>query len=79
MKEFLSDGLENTVGKEENDGHEHFIFFPQCFQKPAWHRSYKLLIVWQFLLFPLCFQKLSWQKSYKIKNCVVKSKHFKLT
>ena len=25
-------GFENTVGKEENAGNQHFLFFPQCFQ-----------------------------------------------
>ena len=24
--------LENTVGKEENAGKQHFLLFPQCFQ-----------------------------------------------
>ena len=23
---------ENIVGKGENAGHQHFLFFPQCFQ-----------------------------------------------
>ena len=25
------DALENTVGKEENAGDQHFLLFPQCF------------------------------------------------
>ena len=25
------DGVENIVGKGENAGHQHFLFFPQCF------------------------------------------------
>ena len=26
------DRVENTVGKGENAGYQHFLFFPQCFQ-----------------------------------------------
>ena len=26
-------GIENIVGKEENAGYQHFLLFPQCFQK----------------------------------------------
>ena len=25
--------MENFVGKGENAGHQHFLLFPQCFQK----------------------------------------------
>ena len=28
-------GVENIVGKEENAGNQHFLFFPQCFQKAS--------------------------------------------
>ena len=27
--------VENIVGKGENAGYQHFLFFPQCFQKPS--------------------------------------------
>ena len=27
------DRVENIVGKGENAGHQHFLLFPQCFQK----------------------------------------------
>ena len=30
---FLLDKIENIVGKEENAGYQHFLLFPQCFQK----------------------------------------------
>ena len=30
----FSDREENIVGKEENAGYQHFLPFPQCFQKP---------------------------------------------
>ena len=26
-------GVENTVGKGENAGYQHFLLFPQCFQR----------------------------------------------
>ena len=26
--------VENTVGKGENAGYQHFLLFPQCFQRP---------------------------------------------
>ena len=29
------DRVENTVGKEENAGYQHFLLFPQCFPKPS--------------------------------------------
>ena len=32
---FLFDRKENTVGKGENAGHQHFLLFPQCFPKPS--------------------------------------------
>ena len=31
----LCDRVENTVGKEENTGYQHFLLFPQCFPKPS--------------------------------------------
>ena len=30
---FLYGRLENILGKGENAGYQHFVFFPQCFQK----------------------------------------------
>ena len=30
---FVFDRIENTVGKGENAGHQHFLIFPQCFEK----------------------------------------------
>ena len=29
----LSDRIKNIVGKGENAGYQHFLLFPQCFQK----------------------------------------------
>ena len=31
--EFLGGWVKNIVGKGENAGNQHFLFFPQCFQK----------------------------------------------
>ena len=33
MAKFVQDKVENIVGKEENAGDQHFLLFPQCFQK----------------------------------------------
>ena len=30
----LFDRVENTVGKGENAGYQHFLLFPQCFKSP---------------------------------------------
>ena len=36
---------ENIVGKAENAGYQHFLPFPQCFQKAFYTRSFKVVIV----------------------------------
>ena len=41
----FSDSVEKIVGKEENAGFQHFLFFPQCFQKPFFSGSLKGEIV----------------------------------
>ena len=38
---FFSDSAENIVGKGENAGFQHFLLFPQCFQKASFLRSQK--------------------------------------
>ena len=38
--------MENIVGKEENAGYQHFLLFPQCFQKPFSSSVSKVVIVW---------------------------------
>ena len=42
----LSDRVENIVGEGKNAGHQHFLLFPQCFQKPSFSGSLKVGIVW---------------------------------
>ena len=37
---------ENIVGKEENAGNQHFLLFPQCFQKALSSSASKVIIVW---------------------------------
>ena len=36
---------ENIVGKGESAGYQHFLLFPQCFQKASFSRSFKVGIV----------------------------------
>ena len=43
MRISLYDRVENTVGKGENAGYQHFLLFPQCFPKSS---SLKVGIVW---------------------------------
>ena len=40
------DSLENIVGKGENAGYQHFLLFPQCFQKASFSGWLKVGIVW---------------------------------
>ena len=42
----LIDSVENIVGKRENAGYQHFLFFPQSFPKPSSVGSLKVRIVW---------------------------------
>ena len=37
--------VENIVGKGENAGYQHFLLFPQCFQKASFLGSLKVGIV----------------------------------
>ena len=38
MIKFLSEKVENNVGKGENAGYQHFLLFPQCFKKISFLR-----------------------------------------
>ena len=38
--------IENIVGKEENAGNQHFLLFPQCFQKAFSSSASNVVIVW---------------------------------
>ena len=46
MANIVLDKVEKIAGKEENAGHQHFLFFPQFFQKPFSLGSLKVRIVW---------------------------------
>ena len=43
---FVLERVENIVGKRENAGYQHFLLYPQCFQKASFSRSLKVGIVW---------------------------------
>ena len=45
MAKFVLDKSENIMGKKENAGYQHFLHFPQCFQKAFSLRLFKLLLV----------------------------------
>ena len=42
---FVMGRVENIVGKGENAGYQHFLLFPQCFQKASFRESLKVGIV----------------------------------
>ena len=39
------DRVENIAGKGENTNHQHFVLFPQCFQKAPFWGLLKVMIV----------------------------------
>ena len=43
---FVLGRVANIVGKRENCGNQHFLLFPQCFQKISILGSLKVEIVW---------------------------------
>ena len=43
---FVLGNVENTVGKGENAGYQHFLLFPQCFLKFSFPEVLKVGIVW---------------------------------
>ena len=47
MYNFVFDRVENIVGNGENAGYQHFLRFPQCFQKDSSTGLLKLKIVWK--------------------------------
>ena len=44
---FVFDRVENTVGKGENAGNQHFLLLQQCFQNASFSGLLKVGIVWQ--------------------------------
>ena len=45
----LYDRVEKIVGKGENAGYQHFLLFPQCFQKASFPEASKGVIVWEWV------------------------------
>ena len=43
---YAFDSLENIMGKGENAGYQHFLFFPYCFQKLSISGLLKIGIMW---------------------------------
>ena len=43
---FVYERLESIVGKGENAGYQHFLLFPQCFQKLSYLEVLKVGTVW---------------------------------
>ena len=43
------DRIENSVGKGENAGYQHFLLFPQCFEKDSFPDTSKAVIVWEWV------------------------------
>ena len=64
---YVFDRVENIVGKGQNAGYQHFLLFPQCFQKLSFSGSLKVVIVSEhalvFTLFAVqVFLKTLWEK-----------------
>ena len=43
------DRVENIVGKGENACYQHFLLFPQCFEKTFFQDTSKVVIVWEWV------------------------------
>ena len=43
------DRVENILGKGENAGDQHFLLFPQCFEKASFPDTSKDVIVWEWV------------------------------
>ena len=43
------DSVENLVGNGENAGYQHFLLFPQFFEKASFQDTSKGVIVWEWV------------------------------
>ena len=43
------DRVENNVGNGENTGYQHFLLFPQCFEKASFPDTSKGVVVWEWV------------------------------
>ena len=50
--------VENIVGKGENAGYQHFLFFLQCFQKAFFTGSLKVRIAWYGVKLRKCMNRI---------------------
>ena len=73
MTFFCSDRVENTVGKGENAGHQHFLRFPHCFPKPSSLGSLKVGIVWERVKKPDAIGIATCDRDGGIKLCIYSS------
>ena len=46
---FVFDRVENIKGKRENAGDQHFLLFPQFFEKASFPDTSKCVIVWEWV------------------------------
>ena len=46
IQKFMLGRVQNIVEKGENAGYQHFLLFPQCFQKPSFPEVLKVGIEW---------------------------------
>ena len=46
MMIYVFDRVESILGKGENASYQHFLLFPQCFQKAFYLGSLKVGILW---------------------------------
>ena len=49
MRISVFDRTENVVGKGENVGYQHFLLFPQCFEKTSFPDTSKGVTVWEWV------------------------------
>ena len=65
---FVLGRVENIVGKGENAGYQHFLLFPQCFEKLSFSGSLKVGIVWKRVNY-LSFHLFNMTKSPNMGFC----------
>ena len=66
--------VENTLGKGENAGNQHFLLFPKCLQKPSSSGSFKVMVVCKRVRnkhVNLTFNDSSKLPVLKIKKCFI--------
>ena len=60
--------IENIVGKKENAGYQHFLPFPQCFQKAFYSSVSKVVICGNRLTKQHIFRHVKFESIYKRHN-----------